>query len=246
MNKLFFVSFVAGVVLVTGIFNAEARPEYAQKENKACGYCHLNAAGGGNRGFRGAFYGANNLSFDKFNEEREASIAGVAPNADASETRPKVGYAANVTGPQGADRQIQALALRRPVLVAFFSGSTDSDKAAAKTLKKLALAYGAKAFVVGVSNGNFDQALKLTSDLGSQIRVFADTDGAAAKKFGATQGLDLVTVSKMGDSFKLISGFSKGNLESAIAQIGTYGTEAPDVDIADAPTSVVHGGKLGG
>src|SRR4051794_19055910 len=90
MNKLAYVAFVAGILLVTGIFTAEARPEYAQKENKACGYCHLSDAGGGNRGFRGQYYGANNLSFDKFDEEREAGVAAVAPNSDAADTRAKV------------------------------------------------------------------------------------------------------------------------------------------------------------
>src|SRR5579862_5035024 len=122
MNKFAIVSFVAGIALITGIFSAEARPEYAQKENKACGYCHLSAAGGGARGFRGAFYGANNLSFEKYDEEREASIAGLAPNLSDAGTKPSVGYAANVTGPKPAERQIQALALRSPVLVTFFNG----------------------------------------------------------------------------------------------------------------------------
>src|SRR5579862_9691787 len=110
MNKFAIVSFVAGIALITGIFSAEARPEYAQKENKACGYCHLSDAGGGARGFRGAFYGANNLSFDKFDEEREAGIAGVAANGDGGDTRPKVAYVGNIAGP--ASKQIQLASLR--------------------------------------------------------------------------------------------------------------------------------------
>src|SRR5690348_3021431 len=141
MNRFLPVAFLAVIVLIAGIFTAEARPEYAEKEGKACGYCHLSASGGGARGFRGIYYGANKTSFDKFDEAREASIAGVPAGADASGSRPKVGYAGNVTGPRGADRQIQALALRGPVVVTFFSGSTDGEKAAAKLLKKVALAY---------------------------------------------------------------------------------------------------------
>jgi hypothetical protein len=245
MSKPLTVSFVAGIALIAGIFVAEARPEYAQKESKKCGYCHLNSAGSGNRGFRGIFYGANNLSFGKFVEEREASIAGVEVGVEAGASRPKVGYAGNVTGPRPAANQIQAVALRNPVLVAFFSGSTDDEKQAAKILKKVALAYGPKVVVVGVMKGDFDQALKLSTELGSQIRVFADTDGGALKKFGATTGLDLVVISKRGDEFKLISGYSKGNLSAAIAQIGTFGVEAPQVDLADAPEGVIHGAKIG-
>ncbi|HVT12975.1 MAG TPA: hypothetical protein VHE55_11985 [Fimbriimonadaceae bacterium] len=243
MNKLTIVSFLTGIVLIAGVFTAEARPEYAQKENKQCSYCHLNPGGGGTRGFRGMFYGANGLSFAKFDEAREAAIAGVSENAEAGETRAKVAYVGNVSGP--ATKQIQLAALRTPVLVAFFDSASDDAKAAAKELKKIAVAYGRKVTVVGAFGGDEDKALALTKDLGSQIRVLPDADFAAAKKFKATQGLDFVVVSKMGDDSKLISGFSKGNLEAAIAQIGTYGVEAPQVDISDAPATEAHGGKIG-
>lgn len=243
MNKLYFVSFLSGIVLIAGIFNAEARPEYAQKEGKQCSYCHLNPGGGGARGFRGQFYGANGLSFAKFDEERESAIAGVSSNAESGETRPKVAYVGNVSGP--ASKQIQLAALREPVLVAFFDASSDDAKLAAKELKKIAIAYGRKVTVMGAFVGDAEKALALTKELGSQIRVLPDTDGAAAKKFKATQGLDLVVVAKMGDDSKMISGFSKGNLTTAIAQIGAFGVEAPEVDLSDAPATEVHGGKIG-
>src|SRR5579862_2943518 len=110
MNKLTVVCFLSGIVVVTGIFTAEARPEYAQKEGKPCAYCHLNPGGGGTRGFRGQFYGANGLSFEKFDENREAAIAGVEPNGTDAATRPKVNYVGIVSGP--ADRQIQSVAIR--------------------------------------------------------------------------------------------------------------------------------------
>lgn len=243
MNKLYFVSFLTGIVLIAGIFSAEARPEYAQKEGKQCGYCHLNPGGGGTRGFRGQFYGANNLSFAKYDEERESTIAGVSANADSADTRTKVAYVGNISGP--ASKQIQLAALRGPVLVAFFDASSSDAKLAAKELKKIAIAYGRKVTVMGAFVGDADKALTLTKDLGSQIRVMPDADGAAAKKFKVTQGLDLVVVSKMGDDSKMISGFSKGNLTTAIAQIGTFGVEAPDVDLSDAPATEAHGGKIG-
>ena len=247
MNKLCFVSFVAAVILIAGIFNAEARPEYAQKENKTCAYCHLNAGGGGARGFRGQFYGANGLSFSKYDEARESSIAGLPPDTDAGETRPKVAYVGNVGLP--AERMIQSIVIRDraavPVLAVFIDWASDNAKTAVKVLHKIALAYGRKVAIVGVARGDSDSALKLTKELGSQIRILPDPDGSAAKKFQATQGLDLVAVSLKGESFKLISGFSKGNLETAIAQLGTYGVEAPQVDITEASAEVIHGGKLG-
>jgi len=245
MNKPLIVSLFASVVTVSGIYSASARPEYATKENKPCGYCHLSSAGGGARGFRGAFYGANNLSFDKFDETREAAIAGVDPNLSDAATRPKVAYAGNVTGPKGAAAQIASMALRTPVLVVFFNGSSDNEKAAAKELKKVALAYGRKVAVVGVLHGSFDTALQLTSELGSQIRVFGEEKPAAAEKYGAANGLDLVAVSKMGETVKLYSGYSQGNLTAAIAQIGTYGVEAPTgLDLSDAPSTAVNSGPL--
>ncbi len=247
MNKLPTVCFLAGIVLVAGIFTAEARPEYAQKENKECGYCHLSASGGGARGFRGAFYGANGLSFDKFDEDREAGIAGVSVNGAGGATRPKVNYVGNISGP--ADKQIQSVAVRggtgSPVIVVFFDSASSDAKSAAKTLHVVAEAYGRKVAVVGVVEGDAANALQLTKDLGSQVRVLPDKDGVAMKKFSANQGLDLVVVAPMGETQKLFSGFSKGNLEAAIAQIGTYGVEAPQVDLSGAPADAAHGGKLG-
>jgi hypothetical protein len=60
---------VAAVVLLAGITvaprSAAAMPAYAQKEGKACGYCHVNPAGGGNRNARGNQYQANGHSFKK-------------------------------------------------------------------------------------------------------------------------------------------------------------------------------------
>ncbi|HTQ11497.1 MAG TPA: hypothetical protein VMI31_15640 [Fimbriimonadaceae bacterium] len=249
MNKLYSVSFLTGIVLTVGIFTADARPEYAQKEGKPCSYCHLNPAGGGARGFRGQFYGANGLSFEKFDEAREASIAGVDSNLSDAGTRPKVFYVGTVSGP--ADKQIQSVAIRgrngEPVIVAFFDSASDQAKSAAKTLHAVAAAYGRKVAVVGVTEGDEAKALQLTKDLGSQIRILPDADGAAIKKFSAAQGLDLVVVAPMGASNKLYSGFSKGNLEAAIAQIGTFDVEAPQgLDLGSAPKDAVHGGKLGG
>lgn len=244
MNKPLTVCFLAGAVIVSGIFTADARPEYASKENKPCGYCHLSDGGGGARGFRGIFYGTNNLSFTSFDEEREALIAGVTANADGAETRPKVNYVGNISGP--ADKQVQLVALRRPVLVVFFDSASDDAKAAAKLFRAIGNAYGTKIGVVGIVEGDTDKALKLTKELGSQLRILPDANGAAMKKFGATHGLDMVAVSKLSETTKLINGFSKGNLESAIAQIGTYGVEAPQVDITSAPASPVHGSKLSG
>jgi hypothetical protein len=247
MNKFAPALFLAVIVLVAGIFTAEAKPEYAQRENKACGYCHLNSSGGGARGFRGQFYGANNLSFDKFEEARESAIAGVTPNSEAGDTKAKVAYVGAVSGEASvAWRQIQLAANRTGgVIAVFLDGNSDNSKSAAKTLRKLALGYGTHATVVGVFEGNQDKALKLTADLGSLVRVLPDPDGAAAKKFGVTQAFDMLAVSKMGKEFKLFSGYSKANLASAVAQMGTYGVEAPTVDIEDAPAEALHGPKIG-
>ena len=65
---------IAGVAaLVIGLFfaaalvvaprSAEALPAYAQKEGKACAFCHKNPAGGGERNAKGKQYEANGHKF---------------------------------------------------------------------------------------------------------------------------------------------------------------------------------------
>lgn len=231
------------MVVITGVFTAEARPEYGRKEGKACGYCHLNPAGGGARGYRGMFYGANSLSFASYDEQREATLAGVEANGEARATQAKVRYTGNIGGP--AANQIQLASLRTPVLVVFVESADDTSKLAAKVLRKVALGYAQSVTVLAVTSGDSKKALELTSALGSIVRVLPDTEGKAAKKFGVTNALDLVVVSPRGDTSKTIAGFSKGSVNAAIAQIGTYEVAAPDLDLSDAPEKPVRGGKIG-
>ncbi len=49
--------------LVVAPRSATALPAYAQKEGKACGYCHVNPAGGGERTAKGKQYEANGHTF---------------------------------------------------------------------------------------------------------------------------------------------------------------------------------------
>ena len=42
---------------------AEARPPFARREEKACGYCHINPRGGGARNQTGLLYARNEFSF---------------------------------------------------------------------------------------------------------------------------------------------------------------------------------------
>ncbi len=76
---------VAAVALVGKPQSAQAFPAYSKKEEVKCGYCHLNAAGGGTRNYRGKYYKRNSLSFASFDDVAEAKTAGVevAPLADA-------------------------------------------------------------------------------------------------------------------------------------------------------------------
>jgi hypothetical protein len=55
--------FVAGAGLVVAPQHAKALPAYASKEGKPCGYCHVNAAGGGPRTDKGKEYQANGHKF---------------------------------------------------------------------------------------------------------------------------------------------------------------------------------------
>ncbi len=53
----------ATMMMIGGPRVAQATPAYAAKEGKACGYCHVNAAGGGPRNDVGKKYEANGHKF---------------------------------------------------------------------------------------------------------------------------------------------------------------------------------------
>lgn len=57
--------FVTATALVVAPRHATALPAYAQKEGKACGYCHVNPSGGGDRNAKGKQYEANGHTFKK-------------------------------------------------------------------------------------------------------------------------------------------------------------------------------------
>ena len=54
---------IAAAALVAAPQKAQALPAYAAKEGKACGYCHVNPAGGGPRNAKGKQYEANGHKF---------------------------------------------------------------------------------------------------------------------------------------------------------------------------------------
>ena len=63
------VALIAGiafaVLMIAAPENAHALPQYAAKEGKPCGYCHVNPAGGGPRNAKGKQYQANGHKFKK-------------------------------------------------------------------------------------------------------------------------------------------------------------------------------------
>ncbi|MFI5402044.1 MAG: hypothetical protein ACHQ1G_03835 [Planctomycetota bacterium] len=58
---LFVAAFAA--ILLFGSRPVAARPEFARREMKACGYCHINPRGGGDRNARGLEYARNDFRF---------------------------------------------------------------------------------------------------------------------------------------------------------------------------------------
>jgi hypothetical protein len=56
---------IAAAALVATPQKAQALPQYAAKEGKPCGYCHVNPAGGGPRNAKGKQYQANGHKFKK-------------------------------------------------------------------------------------------------------------------------------------------------------------------------------------
>jgi len=61
MVGCFAVSALAALTVASA--PAQATPAYAAQEKKACGYCHVNAAGGGPRNATGKKYEANGHKF---------------------------------------------------------------------------------------------------------------------------------------------------------------------------------------
>jgi hypothetical protein len=58
---------VRGALIVSGLMMAAgasyAKPEYAKKEMKMCGHCHINPNGGGDRNERGKYYAMHDHTF---------------------------------------------------------------------------------------------------------------------------------------------------------------------------------------
>ncbi|HJP82142.1 MAG TPA: hypothetical protein VJ835_01440 [Fimbriimonadaceae bacterium] len=226
------------LLLATSAFLAEARPIYARRENQPCGYCHVSASGGGERGFRGQFYGANGLTFNRFLEKREAGVAGLAPNAIGRNSIPTKSYNGNVSGP--APQQIQLASLRGPVLIIFLDKAEDQQKAVAKQLALIAKGVGTRAMVAVVS-GDGD-ALDLTDKLGGELRVYADAARATAKKFKAEREFDMVLIAKMGSPIATLGGYSKAGLTQILSELKEKGgVDAGNLDLSGAPDKVVRG-----
>lgn len=240
MNRLAVTAYTAIFVTATGTLVAEARPAYARNEQKPCGYCHVRAGGGGERGFRGMYYGANGLSFNQFDEKREALIAGLAPDTDGRSTVPAISYNGNIVGP--ALQQTRVAALRGPVIVLFLEKADEASKASVKAIGSLAKSFGTEATILGIAKT--EDGLKLTKELGGNIRIYADLKGEAAKEFGATNALDIAVIAKLGTPLKTFPGFSRSNLEAAIKVVMEQGTGLSTFDLLTVPEKLVRGAKL--
>ena len=93
MNRIVLSSLTLAMSFsLLGSFEANATPAFAKKENKKCGYCHLDLKGGGKRGFRGKFYDKHEFSFKTYVEKVEAAKAGVKVGALGPDSKPTKPY----------------------------------------------------------------------------------------------------------------------------------------------------------
>jgi hypothetical protein len=222
--------------------DAAARPVYAQATKKECGYCHLSSAGGGARGFRGRFYGANGLSFHGFDEKREAALARCEPDSREKAADAKVVYVQNATGPGGP--HIQFMANQTPMIVIWVEPTIDPRLASAhRLLDSLATQLGLRAGIVGVIHADQAAALKATSDWASTMRILPDASGTAKKKFGATHVYDFALLKKGGDVARLWEGISKANIADLMSELRKIGL-AVEPPSEEFPTEPVRGPKL--
>lgn len=93
MNRATWLTGLAALALTVPMaMQANAKPAFARKEKKTCGYCHVSPKGGGARGFRGIYYASKKLSFNGFVEAKQAALAGVKPNSMGGATKPTKPY----------------------------------------------------------------------------------------------------------------------------------------------------------
>src|SRR4051794_4505845 len=99
---------------------AEARPAYAKKEGKSCIYCHVQP--GGDRNFRGIYYGTHQKSFADFDNIYEAKAAGVGPDTMGPDAVPTVATYPRVKAPAALDFTLKDID-GKPVKLARYTGN---------------------------------------------------------------------------------------------------------------------------
>jgi len=80
-KNLFAVGAIVGLIAIGS--TAQAKPEYARKEKKACAYCHVKEEGGGPRNPRGVYYAMHAKSFEGYDE---AKVMGAAAATGTKKT----------------------------------------------------------------------------------------------------------------------------------------------------------------
>jgi hypothetical protein len=71
--------------------DARAFPAYAKKENKKCGFCHVNPAGGGKRNAAGTYYKAHGLSLVGYKPADPKPSPSAKPSPVKAKTPPAKG-----------------------------------------------------------------------------------------------------------------------------------------------------------
>ena len=132
---------------------SQAKPEYARKENKTCGYCHVKSDGGGPRNARGVYYGMHNHTFAGYDEA--TVIGGGAP----------VGGGGAKKGGLPAFKQAW-----KAELPAGTTRIAVGDVAGDKATRLLALGAGGKLTIYKVGANGVEQ--ESTVDLGAKVTKF--------------------------------------------------------------------------
>ena len=100
--------------------SAQARKAYAMKEGKTCIYCHVQP--GGDRNFRGIYYGTHGKSFADFDNVYEAKAAGVSADAMGPDAVPTVATYPRVKVPAALDFTVKDID-GKPVKLARYAGN---------------------------------------------------------------------------------------------------------------------------
>ena len=187
---------------------------------------------------------------------RETTVPGQAARHDASEVHPVTPErlvasgkgAGGRAGPfraeagDGRTLDLDGLTQDRPLVMIFIKQGCPCSVAAQPYFNRLAAAFGGKANVVGVIDGDAGAAAAWGSVHKVRYPILADPDLAIVRGYGAEASVYTALVAPGGTVEHLWPGYSAGMLAEVAARVAVHcQSEIPPIDSAGAPAELSTG-----